>query len=510
MTMAAAPPTADPVAGLPRELVLSAAYLHGEGAHLLLAHNAPGTDWHKRPLWQGWQLPRNRPSLRQCLEHLARGGLLGLLPASLGLMVADIDEADKDGLADWVSRYRPLGDVPSQQPGRTHLYYNNPVPYHNRNKFQLRRYGISMEIRSRHGLVILWDISAVAEIVAERSMLETSRGLTRLPRTVLGLKASPHPWEPAAAIQGLPEPPPRRMPAGRRPRPVGSAGEVLTAAPTAWALPDPPEHLLGVQEGNRNNEVFDAVRFPVYRLPRGQGGEAMRTRWYALVEDFTERCNGMLPVPMRPARVQSTARSIARWTWNHPTFGRHDVMGWKDPVRQREKAMISARVRQERLQPRNRRIVHQHRSGRTIESIAVQEGLSWIQTWRIIAKDRDNPGVYHQPIAPPGEFGEFGVEFLRDDENRNGSDDDLCNENRQQLPLNQIEQSNQGPVTYEIPLSEVPSPTPVVDNSGDAVDNPASPWEEAIREGTRRRAEELRRRAARERWAGWDRGPPEE
>ena len=145
-------------------------YLYEQGAHLLLVHNSPDPDRHKRPLWRAWQLPQNRPTRQQTLEHLASGGLLGLLPASIGLVVVDIDEAVKDGLANWIDRYPPLGDIPSQKPGRTHLYYSSGIPYHNRQQFQLRHYGISLEIRSRHGFVILWDPEAVAEIVAERSM----------------------------------------------------------------------------------------------------------------------------------------------------------------------------------------------------------------------------------------------------------------------------------------------------------------------------------------------------
>ena len=90
-------------------------FLQEQGDHFVLLHNAPGTDRHKAPLWYKYQLPRNRPSLRQCLDHLEAGGLLGHIPASLGLAVVDVDESDPDGLFDWMSRYRPLGD------GRVHL-----------------------------------------------------------------------------------------------------------------------------------------------------------------------------------------------------------------------------------------------------------------------------------------------------------------------------------------------------------------------------------------------------
>ena len=504
MTLTAAPSIAVLRARLPRELVLSVTYLYGEGAHLLLVHNSPDPDRHKRPLWRGWQLPALRPTLQQCLEHLAGGGLLGLLPASIGLLVVDIDEASKDGLANWIDRYPPLGDVPSQQPGRTHLYYSSGIPYHNRNKLQLRRYGISLEIRSRHGFVILWDPEAVAEIVAERSMSSSTRGITRLPRTVLGLKISRHPWEPVAAIQGHHElPPSRRTPARRRPRNSGGFEETLPAAPASWTLPDPPEHLLQVQDGNRNNQIFDAVRRPVYQLPRGKGGEAMRIRWYALVEEYTEWCNRLLPVPMRPARVQSTARSIARFTWSNPSFGRGDVMGWKDPVRQREKARISARVRQEQRRPRNCRIVELHGSGWTIERIARQEGLSWIQTWRIVGKDRAEPGIYHQPIAPPGKGEVEGVELRGNYEKRHGCAADSFNENRPQQPIELLEYPIIALQANETTLLAPPEPTPVVENKA------SSPWEDAIREGARRRAEESRRRAERERRSWMDRGPPD-
>ena len=49
-----------------------------------------------------------------------------------------------------------------------------------------------------------------------------------------------------------------------------------------------------------------------------------------------------------------------------------------------------------------------------------------------------------------------------------------------------------------------------MDNSEGLVDNPLAPWENAILEGARRRAEEMRRRAERERRFWMERGPPEE
>ena len=497
MTTTTVPTWFDAVsAKLPRDLVLSVVYLYEQGAHMPLIHNAAADDdRHKRPLWRGWQRPELRPTLQQNLLHLAGGGLIGLLPASIGMVVADIDEYEKDGLFDWITRYPPLGDVPSLQPGRTHLYYNSNVPFHNRQQWRFALYRISMEIRSRHGFVILWDPEAVAEIVAERSMARSTRGMTRLPRGVLGLRVSRYPWPAVAATLGLGEPPPRE-PRPRTPRAPRIRMEPTPfPSPASWILPNPPESLQDVHEGRRNNQVFDAARYAVYRLPRGQGGEAMRVRWYELVLRQTEACNRTLPVPMRPARVVSTARSVARFTWANPFFGRTDDMGRRDPAVQRERGLASGRARRERLQPRNRRIVAMHHAGWSIAHVARQEALSWIQTWRVVAADQARPGIYHEPIAPPDAEVENLGKMSMDNEIRNGRAAISHDETPPQQRLKQPQPAIIAPQLDDTTLSDSLPPTPIVDNSVSDVDNSLSPWDEAIREGERRRADAFRRQA---------------
>ena len=97
-----------------------------------------------------------------------------------------------------------------------------------------------------------------------------------------------------------------------------------------------------------------------------------------------------------------------------------------------------------------------------------------------------------------------------DDENRNGCAAEFCDETQQDKPEEQRKQVNQGPQAYETTQYEATRATPVVDNWAGGVDNPPSFWEEAIRDGARRRAEESRRWSERERRTWWDRGPPEE
>ena len=103
-----------------------------------------------------------------------------------------------------------------------------------------------------------------------------------------------------------------------------------------------------------------------------------------------------------------------------------------------------------------------------------------------------------------------GVGLSLDDENRNGCAAESCDETKLQHPKEQRKQANQGPHTYETTQYEATRATPVVDNWAGGVDNRPSFWEEAIRDGARRRAEESRRWAERERRTWWDRGPPEE
>ena len=113
-------------------------------------------------------------------------------------------------------------------------------------------------------------------------------------------------------------------------------------------------------------------------------------------------------------------------------------------------------MRQERRRPRNCRIVDLHHSGWTIERIARQEDLSWIQTWRIVAKDRAVPGIYHQPIAFPGKVEVEGVELRGMTKIVIICADDLFNETRPQQPINRLEQSILTAQSAEITLSHVP------------------------------------------------------
>ena len=479
------------------EDIQAVAFLQEQGDHFVLLHNAPGTDRHKVPLWYRYQLPRNRPSLQQCLAHLEAGGLLGHIPASLGLAVVDVDEADPDGLFDWMSRYRPLGDVPSQQAGRVHLYHDARAGWGNKNGRRLRRYGMKVDVRCM-GMVAIWDLSAVAEIVALRAMaLKPGRSL---PKTVLGLVERPKPPE-----WGGTPPPEREIPPPPRRPVMGAAGAYQ------WQCPPPQDELLRTAAGGRNTALFDAVRKSAYRLPRGSGGDDVRRRWDALWLDFAVQANRMFPEPLGEREVSKTAASVSRWTWANPEFGRSGDDGRRDPAEQSRRGLLSGVVRRLRVRPRNARIVEMHqRDGLGMRAIARIAEVSPSTVWRTLEADRLNPGCFINQSPPRGGLGLDGEEISGNDENRNNRAVDVHDETRHTQSLERPEQFNQAENQYERQSSDALLATPIVDNPEGVVDNPLSPWESAIHEGARRRAAEMRRRAERERRLWRERGPPEE
>ena len=143
-----------------------------------------------------------------------------------------------------------------------------------------------------------------------------------------------------------------------------------------------------------------------------------------------------------------------------------------------------------------------HWDGRSNRAIARDIGLSPPQVGPIVRAAQVRSGVFHDPIISVVVQVGSGAEIGLDDNNRNGRAGVLSNETRQRTAQSERKPRNVSEQTNESPPITAPTAT-------SSVDNPPSFWEEAIREGERRRAEEMRRRAERERQVGWDRGPPE-
>ena len=246
-------------------------------------------------------------------------------------------------------------------------------------------------------------------------------------------------------------------------------------------------------------------------MPRGSGNDDVRRRWGALWVDFAIQANRMFPEPLGEREVSKTAASVSRWTWTNPEFGRGGDDGRRDPAEQSKRGVVSGVVRRLRVRPRNARTVELHRrEGLGLRAIARIVEVSPSTVWRTLEADKLNPGCFMNQSPPRGENGEDGEEIEGNDEKRNNYAADPTNENRQKQPLQQSETANFTEKVHYIQPSSGPPPTSSVDNSGGGVDNLLSAWEEAIREGARRRVDESRRRAERGPRSWMDRGPPEE
>ena len=508
----AAPPGLDP------RTAQAYGYLHEQGCHFVLV----GDVVKKVPIHERWQLPWATPSLEQVLRHLAQGRPVGHVPAAVGCVVLDVDESD-DGGKVFMDRHPPFWDIPSSRAGGLHLYYLSRVQYGNGN---WRMGGTGGQIRSRNGFVMIWDPFALADLLAHRSMMVVSPEDLPFPAIALGAKSQ------VPRDYGMRTPPPRRQGQARRlprpPSPVTAAAPAGAPArrpevqdirqPEEWVLRDPPAHLRWVRAPNpalgipgaRNCELFDSIRFFAYPLPRGRGGPAMYALWRRFLLQYARLCNDQYAAPLSDGDVEKTARSVAKFTWLNPSFGRPADPGRHDPQEQRRRSRLGVLARQRKVLDRNRRIAAMHRDGRSNRAIARETGLSPPQVGRIVRAEQLRPGAFHNPItsvdAEPGSGAELGVDY----ENRNGRAADSVDETQQEQPEIEPERLTISPKSDEtMPLPAIEA-TPVVDNSAGGVDNLLSPWEEALLEGAGRRAAESRRWVERERRLWMDRGPPED
>ena len=180
--------------------------------------------------------------------------------------------------------------------------------------------------------------------------------------------------------------------------------------PPEWVLREPPAHLRWVRAPNpslgvpgaRNCELFDAVRYFAYPLPRGRGGPEQYAVWTRFLLQYAQLCNDEYAVPLSEGDVEKTARSVAKFTWLNPSFGRSADPGRRDPQEQRRRSRLGVLARQRKVLDRNRRIARMHWDGRSNRAIARDIGLSPPQVGRIVKAAQLRRGVFHNPITLVG------------------------------------------------------------------------------------------------------------
>ena len=146
--------------------------LHTRGAHFVLCR----VD--KRPLWREWQ--KKQPGFEAVKRHAAAGGLVGLVPASLGCVVVDVDEGGSAG----VEALRGVLGEPvvtvGTRGGGFHLWYPAPAGEIGNRKWGLP--GAAGDIRGSRGFVVCWDPSALVDGLAANFAAAAAPSLHALPK----------------------------------------------------------------------------------------------------------------------------------------------------------------------------------------------------------------------------------------------------------------------------------------------------------------------------------------
>ena len=279
------------------------------GAHLVLVARwgetkRDGTQ-SKRPLWRKYL--RRPASFMQVKDHITGGGLLGIVPASLGRAVLDVDQGDPTPL---ICDYLPWFAARSQQEGRMHLWYRDDAR-HRRGGVWRSDNGCGGELLAGTGYVVLWGN-------ALEDLAETLDYGDRPGQAPFAAVASALTWrdmsppEPADTKEPAPKPMPEPAP---KPGP-GAAAQRRSVA----AAPDLSETWPGL----RNISLFDEVRLWAYRAYRN----------FSQYEDFAEAAlqralagRERMPVldDFEDAEAATVARSVSVWTWTKkPTPGKRN------------------------------------------------------------------------------------------------------------------------------------------------------------------------------------------
>lgn len=140
------------------------------GGHLVRYRSVPlGDKGRKMPVDRGWL---KRPLTREVMDgHLEKGGYVGLVPSSLGLVVFDVDAGGQDGV-DAISEAvgPPALVVPSGTKGRFHVWYRSATGDERNREYEIGP--ATGEVRGAKGAVILYRPVELASVLGSVDGLE--------------------------------------------------------------------------------------------------------------------------------------------------------------------------------------------------------------------------------------------------------------------------------------------------------------------------------------------------
>ena len=254
-------------------------------------------------------------TLDDALEHVDRGGNLGLVPASIGMVAVDVDEGNCDSL---LHNFVPVAAYRTKRPGGVHAYFQHDGPPVRQRRWVAPLFEAAGDLRHSRGYVCLWR--------PDQLVNDLERGSAGVPFAEIAQTfVTPAP-------QGGPKSPP------------------ATSAPTPDNSPSPA----------RSRHAWVKARLIAARVD-GMDGVAIRA--YALqLHAGLVQPPGPVPHYFPLSEAMALANWIAGRDWSHDT--------------QRERGLRSGQHRRARTADRDQRIVAMLRAGRSQRETGRMLGVS--------------------------------------------------------------------------------------------------------------------------------------
>ena len=122
----------------------------------------------------------------------------------------------------------------------------------------------------------------------------------------------------------------------------------------------------------------------------------MYAQWGSFILEYAQACNEQFAVPLSDGDVAKTARSVSKFCWANPSFGKPVDLGRWDSEVQRRRSRLGVLARRRKVVARNRAILAMHEDGVGIRAIGREIDLSPSQVSRVV---QSGPQVLHNPIT---------------------------------------------------------------------------------------------------------------
>lgn len=128
-------------------------FLEGYGAHLVLLDG-------KKPIQKGWK--DNKPPMSEVSNHYINGGSIGIIPASVGCVVVDVDSEDGDVVSETIDAIgkHPLTLIASNS--GWHIWYKKT------SKPISNMVWANGDVRSDNGYVKIWNWEFLCDAIEDR------------------------------------------------------------------------------------------------------------------------------------------------------------------------------------------------------------------------------------------------------------------------------------------------------------------------------------------------------